>query len=143
MTTPAGGGNLARRQAELAAFLTGAGPLPAGFDPRAGRTAARSLDRKRSREMASCFPEMAAALGGDYTPLSLAWLPGRPRLGPDEQATSFALDHADRLPESVLRRLAVRVALRDGLRGVARVRLGARTAVVLGTARRVRGVHLR
>ena len=60
------GRDLARRQAELAAFLTGTGPLPAGVDERAGRSAARARDAKRPREMADSFPAMAAALDPDY-----------------------------------------------------------------------------
>ena len=136
--------DLARRQAELAAHLTGAGPLPAGFDPRLAATAARALDAKRAGAIADAFPSLASALGPDFRPEVRAWLPGRERASPSEQATAFGLALAGRrpLPEHVLRHLAVRLAGPRPRRPWVRVRVGGRTAVVLSTPRRIRRVWL-
>jgi hypothetical protein len=57
---------LAAAQAELVRALTGAGPLPAGFDAERVQRATRSLINKRVAEVARLWPALAAALGERY-----------------------------------------------------------------------------
>jgi hypothetical protein len=57
---------LAARQAELVRALTGQGEPPAGFDPARLLAAARSLARKRMREVARAWPALSGSLGDTF-----------------------------------------------------------------------------
>ncbi|WP_168219632.1 hypothetical protein [Kitasatospora sp. MMS16-BH015] len=82
---------LARRQEELLAALTGAGPVPPGFDRAQLAVQATGLAAKRRETVARVAPEPAGLLGPAYGPLFLRYAEHHPPAGGHrEDARAFA-----------------------------------------------------
>lgn len=97
--------DLAARQAELVAALTGHGDVPTGFDRVRVEAAAASLARKRRRSVARAWPGMAEALGERFAELFDAYAAQSPlplQGGPLADGRAFAhwLTAAGQLPEA-------------------------------------------
>src|SRR5688572_24028625 len=111
-TTTADFSTLAHQQAALAASLSNQSAPPAGFDQSRITLAANLLLSKRRRSAASAWPDLARALGNDFTPLFTPYArshPMPPGTTPRHDALRFAQHLADRnqLSESALRLLAL------------------------------------
>jgi hypothetical protein len=104
--------SLADRQAELVAALVAGGPLPAGFDTGRVDAAREALLRKRSGEVATVWPVLAASLDPQWTAAFVGWARGRAPNGPLRDGWDLAreLAAAGRLPEPALRELRGREA---------------------------------
>lgn len=91
---------LERAQAALVAALTGAGPVPAGFDAARLEVARKALLRKRSGEVGKAWPLLRAALGPRFLPTFSAWAADRPTSGSWRDGFAFAgyLDERHELP---------------------------------------------
>jgi hypothetical protein len=136
-------GRLAESQERLVAALTGAGPVPPGFDPE-GVTAARTaLSNKRERAVASVFPATAAALGPRFAPLFAmhARAVPLPAAGPRADGELFleGLHCRGELPENsqvdrfwclIRRRIVAFVWLPEKRQLLAGVRIGSRVRVM-------------
>jgi hypothetical protein len=129
-------GELARRQTELVAALTGGGRVPNGFDPTRVRALAAALQEKRARELARAWPRLARALGDAWASAiasHMCELPAPPLSGPlgDGRALARSLAARGRLPwEGRLELLANEVRWRwgpDGNRSPRRFGAGAAT----------------
>src|SRR5262245_16577495 len=74
---------LAAQQTALLQALVAGGPCPAGFDARRLQAAARSLERKRLREVADAWPLLVRDLGTEFESLftSFAAKTARPSWG--------------------------------------------------------------
>jgi hypothetical protein len=64
--TPMPRTSLADQQAALVAALTGAGPVPPGFDPARIHAAAAALAAKRARAVLQVWPGVRRMLGSDF-----------------------------------------------------------------------------
>src|SRR5438105_6148589 len=60
---------LAKAQADLVRALVAQGPIPAGFDEKMLRVAARSLVNKRRQQTARSWPNLAKIFGAKYPEL--------------------------------------------------------------------------
>lgn len=92
--------DLARRQAEVVAALTGTGPVPDGFDRRHLETARRALLRKRARELHHVWPVLTASLGSRLERSFEEFARDRPTRGVRADGHAFAqwLRRRDELP---------------------------------------------
>jgi hypothetical protein len=111
-TTTADFSHLAHQQALLAASLSNQSAPPEGFDQSRITLAANLLLSKRRRSAASAWPDLAKALGNDFTPLFTPYArshPMTPGTTPRHDALRFAQHLADsnQLPEPGLRLLAL------------------------------------
>jgi hypothetical protein len=95
---------LAQRQAALVAALVAGQAVPAGFDRALVGAARAALLRKRSGEVASAWPLIAAAYGERWHATFSAWAAGRPPLGALRDGWEFARA-ADDLPEPAMEEL--------------------------------------
>lgn len=113
-----GGGDLARRQAELVAALVAGGPDPAGFDPHRLAATRAALLRKRAGQAAAAWPLLAAQLGPAWTATFAGRFGGTAPYGAQREGWDLAreLAAAGRLGPGAARELAAReTALRyDG-----------------------------
>ena len=110
---------LAARQAALVAALVAGAQVPAGLDAERVRIQAAALLRKRGRSAAHAQPELAAALGRQFSAAFAAYATDRPKQGcPADDAAGFAryLLGSPHARDPVVRRVARRVFLR-GLLG--------------------------
>lgn len=140
---------LAARQAALAAALTRGGAVPDGFDAEAVAASAAGLIGKRTGELASQFPQLAAELGPHLRAAVAAWGAAHPRGTADSGADALAAwwitrhdaghPYPDAAPSELLRReTAWRRQARRRWRGITRVRLGNRTHWFAGSPARPR-----
>lgn len=88
---------LARKQADLVAAVTGTGPPPKGFDALRLDAARVALLRKRSRAVAAHWPGVAGDLGADLPALFASWAATRPTQGSQVDGHAFARAHRSRL----------------------------------------------
>jgi hypothetical protein len=104
------GGDLAIRQAALVAALVAGGELPAGFDDARVSAARRALLVKRTGEVATMWPLLAASFGPDWSSRFATWAHTRPPKGPLRDGWDFAraLADAGELPELATVELAQR-----------------------------------
>ncbi len=110
---PGGGpGSLADRQAALVAALTGAEPVPDGFDPARVEAARVALLRKRAGEVARQWPMLAAAHGERWKREFAGWAAARPTRGSLRDGWDLARDllARDALPALAAAELAEREA---------------------------------
>lgn len=83
-------GELARRQGEVVAALTGTGGIPAGFDHHHLETARRALLRKRASELRFVWPILIASLGPRLHPAFAEFAAERPTRGARADGHAFA-----------------------------------------------------
>lgn len=130
---------LARKQADLVAAVTGTGPPPKGFDALRLDAARVALLRKRSRAVAAHWPGVAGDLGADLPALFASWAATRPTQGSQVDGHAFARAHRSRLGPTGLAELASAEAVWDfstspptPRRGLVIRRVGGRLYVGLG-----------
>lgn len=82
--------DLARRQEELVAAVTGVGPIPDGFDAPKVDMARRALLSKRARELAYVWPILSASLGERLVPSFGQFAHNRPTQGVRADGHAFA-----------------------------------------------------
>jgi hypothetical protein len=106
---------LAARQAALVAALVAGAQVPAGLDAERVRIQAAALLRKRGRSVAGAEPELAAALGPDFSAAFAAYATGRPKEGCSaDDAAGFAryLLKSRHASDDGVRRVARRITVR-------------------------------
>lgn len=128
--------SLAEQQAALVAALVLGAAAPAGLDPARVEATRRQLLDKRSRVVAGCWPELAAAVGPAWRSLFGAWAQGQAPAGPRLEGYRFAvrLAHrpaADDRPETSAAVAAVLLDWRETAAGLRR-RHGLRVVRVHG-----------
>ncbi|WP_312293756.1 hypothetical protein [Dermacoccus nishinomiyaensis] len=82
--------DLAARQAQIVAALTGLACVPAGFDARHLDVARRALLRKRANELQFVWPILIASLGARLHPLFAEFARERPTRGSRADGHAFA-----------------------------------------------------
>lgn len=82
--------DLAARQAQIVAALTGLASVPAGFDARHLDVARRALLRKRANELQFVWPILIASLGPRLHPLFAEFARERPTRGSRADGHAFA-----------------------------------------------------
>lgn len=83
--------DLARRQRELVAALTGTGEHPHGFDPGPLEAARNALLVKRARELTYAWPILSSSLGERLVPAFREFAAHRPTKGIRRDGHDFAL----------------------------------------------------
>jgi hypothetical protein len=107
--------DLAARQASLVAALVAGARVPAGLDAERVRIQAAALLRKRGRGVACAEPELAAALGQQFSVAFAAYATGRPKDGCSaDDAGEFAryLLTSRHARDAGVRRVARRITVR-------------------------------
>src|SRR5437867_422173 len=69
---------LAKAQGELVRALVAQGPIPAGFDEKLVRVAARSLVNKRRQQTARSWPKLVKIFGAKYPELFTKYAQSHP-----------------------------------------------------------------
>jgi uncharacterized protein len=105
---------LAARQAALVAALLAGAPAPPGMDADRVRIQSAALLRKRGRSLAYAEPDLAAALGRDFSAAFTAYATGQPQAGAADDAAEFArfLLRSEHARDAEVRRAARHITLK-------------------------------